>query len=79
MVYVCKGCDFSRESSLDNATEIITDYIEFCVDTVIPKKKVKVYPNNKPYVTKEVKDCINRKHRAFKNKDHLQLKLYKRS
>lgn len=39
---------------------------------MIPKSRV--YTNNKPYITKEVKDCINRKKEAFKNNDHQQLK-----
>ena len=73
--FLCTDWDtFSGEPNLDNATEVTTDYIKFCVDTVIPKRTIKVYPNNKPYITKEVKDCINRKKQAFKTNDHLQLK-----
>ena len=73
--FLCTDWDtFSGEPNLDNATEVTTDYIKFCVDTVIPKMTIKVYPNNKPYITKEVKDCINRKKQAFKTNDHLQLK-----
>lgn len=72
-----KGCflctDWDTFSDEDNVTEVTTDYIKFCVDTVIPKKTIKVYPNNKPYITKEVKDCINRKKQAFKT-NLLQLK-----
>ena len=41
------------------ATHIATtDCINFCMDTVIPKKNIKVYPSNKPYITKEVKYLI---------------------
>ena len=31
-------------------------YINFCVETLVPEKTVKVYPNNKPRITKAVKD-----------------------
>ena len=61
-----KGCFLSTEWSIfhemdvDNANETVTDYIQFCLDNVIPQKEKTVYPNNKPYITKEVKDCINR-------------------
>lgn len=35
-------------------------YITFCVDLVIPIKKVVAYPNNKPLITKETKLIINK-------------------
>ena len=40
---------------------------------MIPKRTIKVYPNNKFYITKEVKECINRKKEAFKTNDQKQL------
>lgn len=36
---------------------------------MIPKKEVIPFPNNKPYIIKEVKVCINKKKWLFKNKD----------
>lgn len=40
---------------------------------MIPKRTIKV-KKNKPYITKEVKDCIIKIKQAFKINDHLQLK-----
>lgn len=43
----------------------ISSYISFCVDLVIPRKKVVVYPNNKPRITKELKSVISKKKKNF--------------
>ncbi|XDV36635.1 hypothetical protein PO909_006381 [Leuciscus waleckii] len=57
---------FFKDADIDSATESISAYISFCIDSVIPQKTVKRYPNNKPYITKGIKDCINRKKLAFR-------------
>lgn len=54
------GCD-----DINDLSDIISSYITFCVDLVIPTKKVVTYPNNKPWVTKELKAVINKKKRIF--------------
>ena len=43
----------------------MTSYVSFCVDTVIPVQKCKVYPNNKPWVSKQLKKVFNEKKRAY--------------
>lgn len=45
-----------------------TNYIDFCVQVVVPTKELKIYPN-KMFVIKDVKHIIN-----FKNGDTLELK-----
>ena len=52
-------------SSLEEAVDVGTSYMLFCEDSVIPTKTVKVYPNNKPWVTKKLKGVLNEKKRAF--------------
>ena len=47
------------------AAEVVTDYINFCVDTNVPCKTSKVYPNNKPWVSKELRDLMNLKNDAL--------------
>lgn len=42
---------------------------DFCVQSVIPTKEIKIYPNNKMFITKDVKHIINLRKIAFKNKD----------
>ena len=42
----CTDWDVFRNScsSLDELTDVVTSYVSFCVDTVIPVKKCKVFP-----------------------------------
>ena len=54
---------------LDELTETVSEYINFCVDLTIPTKKTKVFPNNKPWITKRVKSIINKKKGIFSKGD----------
>ena len=42
----------------------ITVYINFCVDGIVPARTVRCYPNNKPWVTKDIKAVLNQKKKA---------------
>ena len=44
---------------------VVTSYVSFCVDTVIHVKKSKVFPNNKPWVSKHLKVSIERKEKGL--------------
>ncbi|KAL6473956.1 hypothetical protein MHYP_G00175170 [Metynnis hypsauchen] len=57
---------------IDGLTECITDYINFCVDSTVPTRIVKCYPNNKPWVTKDIKALLNEKKRAFRAGDRVE-------
>ena len=35
------------------------------MDTVLPQKNVKIFPNNKPWMTKDLKELLNEKTRLF--------------
>ena len=63
----CTNWDVFRDScdSLDELTDVVTSYVSFCVDTVIPLKKSKVFPNNKPWVSKHLKKVLNEKNRGY--------------
>lgn len=50
---------------IDELCDTISCYISFCVDLVIPTKKVVVYPNNKKWITKELKSVFNKKKKNF--------------
>lgn len=58
---------FYDTGSVDTTAEVITDYISFCVQSVIPQKTIKIYSNNKDYMTADIKDCVKRKKAAFVN------------
>ena len=48
------------------------EYIGFCVDTIIPSRTSNSFSNNKPWVTTDMKNLLNRKKRAFRNGDREQ-------
>lgn len=52
---------FFLDADIDLAAESITAYIFFCLDSIIPQKIVKQYPNKKPNITGSIKECIGRK------------------
>lgn len=58
---------------MDEICTVTTDYINFCVQSVIPTKTIKVYPNNKTYITKDIKQTMNLRKVAFKDKDTMEL------
>jgi hypothetical protein len=43
--------------------------------TLTPKKQTKAYPNNKPHITREVKDCIDKETQGI-NKKHFLWELW---
>ena len=61
------------ESSLDIKTEVVTDYINWCKDVVVPEKTVTFYPNTKPWITKDIKSVLREKEKAFSAKDKNRL------
>ncbi|KAK0141045.1 RNA-directed DNA polymerase from mobile element jockey [Merluccius polli] len=68
--FLCTDWDiFLKDTDIDSATEATTDYINFCIESVIPTKTIKRYPNNKSYFTPDIMDCIKRKKGAFKSGD----------
>lgn len=59
---------------IEGLSHCITDYIRFCEDTIVPSKKVRCYPNNKPWIKTEIKSLLNGKKRAFMAKDRDELR-----
>ena len=68
-----RGCFESTEwsvffdscSSHDELDETLADYLRFCEDCVITSKSVRIFPNNKPWVTKDLNTYLNKKKYAF--------------
>ncbi|XP_078802203.1 uncharacterized protein LOC144991899 [Oryzias latipes] len=63
----------SHGDDLDGLTDCVSDYIKFCTENSIPSKRVRCYPNNKPWVTRELKALLNEKKRAFMAGDRVEL------
>ncbi|XP_036073176.1 uncharacterized protein LOC118600210 [Oryzias melastigma] len=59
---------------INSMTDYITDYIKFCEDTIMPSKTVSCYPNNKPWITSDLKALLNEKKRAYRYGDREWLK-----
>ena len=45
------------------------------MDMILPKKIVKIYPNEKPWMTKEVRLLWKSKKQAFQSGDRVKLKV----
>ena len=56
-------------SDINELIESVCGYAELCVERAIPQKTVKMFLNNKPWITKRVKSIINRKKLAFQKND----------
>lgn len=65
-----------QDSNLDTDRRVdtLTEYIDFCRDTVVPAKTVRCYPNNKSWANSTIKQLLNQKKPAFKegNKERLR-------
>lgn len=51
--------------NLDEQVDTVSSYVSFCVDSIIASKTVTIFPNNKPWVTKGLKEILNKKKRVF--------------
>jgi len=58
-----------EDGTIDEWTDVVTNYITFCVELCVEKKEIKIYPNNKPWVTKRLKCTINEKKIAYMSGD----------
>lgn len=56
---------FFDDNDLDSISDKVTCYINYCVEYVITCTQIKFFPNNKPWVTREVKVASNRKKLLF--------------
>ena len=72
----CTDWDLFLDSSdnIHEATDVISEYVKFCQNMIIPQKTVKVYPNNKPWVTKALKKTLNEKKHAFRTRNETEKK-----
>ncbi|ELU03167.1 hypothetical protein CAPTEDRAFT_198356 [Capitella teleta] len=52
-------------SDINELSDTVTDYIKFCEEMIIEKKTIKIYPNNKPWITREVIEAARRKHQLW--------------
>ena len=74
--FECTDWDVLLDSSnVDVAADVVSDYITFCEDLIVPTKTVLVYPNNKPWISKSLKHTLNEKKIAFQSGNRTDRKL----
>ena len=66
---------FESSETLDEAVDVMSSYVNFCVDTVLDKKDIKVYGNDKPWLNGETKKVINEKMSTFKTESKEERKV----
>ena len=52
---------------IEQLTDTVNSYIMFREDLIIPRRTIKVFKNNKPWMTKEIKESMLNKKIAFKH------------
>ena len=60
-------------TNIDQATDVITSYIRFCEDNIISKKSI--FSNDKPWVTKRIKNTLNEKKIALQSGSLVERKI----
>ena len=65
---------YDANADVNQNVDVLNGYLNFCIDLVVPKKIVKCFANNKPWVTKELKFLLNKKKRLIGTNDREQLK-----
>lgn len=64
--YDCTDWVMFKEACGEDVVDVTCSYAAFCRDMIIPCRCVKVFPNNKPWITTSVKSCIQAKRLALK-------------
>ena len=68
---------FEATDDTNEIADTINDYILFCQSLHIQSKEVRIYPNNKPWITSKLKDLFKAKTDAFVSQDQERLKTLK--
>ena len=66
---------FTSITDPEELVDHVTSYIKFCEESMIKTKTVKVFPNNKPWLSKELKVILNEKKLAHIRGDKLGEKM----
>ena len=51
-------------------SDVVTSYITFCSDLHLEREEVNVFPNNKPWVTSDLRKFIVNKHKSYGKEDY---------
>ncbi|PIK54233.1 hypothetical protein BSL78_08860 [Apostichopus japonicus] len=59
-----------QDDDTNNRVTAVSQYINFCVESIVPTKTRWVFPNSKPWLSKDLKVLMKQKHVAYHNKDY---------
>ncbi|KAJ4920918.1 hypothetical protein JOQ06_000173 [Pogonophryne albipinna] len=68
----------SHGEDINGLTDCITDYMNFCEEHIVPTRTVQCFPNNKPWITPDIKALLKDKKRAFRSGNREELKTVQR-
>ena len=63
---------FFNENSISETADVVGCYIQFNREKTIPTKTIQIYPNNHPWVSKELKQTLALKGAAFAKNDVIE-------
>lgn len=58
-------------TGLDELTDTVSSYVTFCEESVVPRKSITIFSNNKPWIPKSVKNIINTCNISFNKGDRV--------
>uniref|UniRef100_A0AAV2LE96 Helicase ATP-binding domain-containing protein n=1 Tax=Knipowitschia caucasica TaxID=637954 RepID=A0AAV2LE96_KNICA len=61
--------DLFEHQDLEMFTEAVLDYIKFCMGNVTVNKTIRVFPNQKPWMSKQVRTLLQARDAAFRSGD----------
>lgn len=67
--------DVFEQQDLEGHTETVLSYITFCTDIVTVEKRIRVYPNQKPWMTSAVQSLLRSRGAAFRSGDRVESSL----
>ena len=62
----------ANNNNIDKLSKVVTDYINYCTENIVPTKRVKCFANNKPWLTKGLKTILNEKKEHLKKMTELE-------
>lgn len=67
------------DDDIDTYTSTVLFYIKCCMDNVITTKQIQIFPNNKPWMTKDVRLLLKVRNAAFRSGDSQQYRVARRN
>ena len=69
---------FSQGANCEEYTSNVLDYIQFCTETVLRNRTIKVFPNQKPWFDGNVRSLLRARDTAFRSGDRLAYRTARR-